>query len=195
MPKRASRSTSFAVPLDSLSSGIASEDATKANRATPANSSLAQFLPYLPVATRYAARKVPPNEVDDVVQDSLVRIMSYCLDAQVQHPKSYLIMVVRTVIVDRMRHDTSRHRKDHCELIETHHPVDTLCPCRILAGRQELQNVMDRLNAVPGRTREMLFAIRVEGSTFKATAERYGVSVSTVEKQVSRVLAYLAEGC
>lgn len=181
------------MPAGTMSGSIRSSQVADAHGLAPGRSPLAQFLPYLPIATRYAARKVPPNEVEDIVQDSLVRIMSYCLDPGVQHPKSYLIMVVRAVIVDRMRHDTTRHRRDHCELIEAYHPADSLCPCRILTGRQELQTVINRLDELPGRTRDMLLAIRIEGISFKAAAERYGVSVSTVEKQISRALAHLAE--
>ena len=42
------------------------------------------------------------------------------------------------------------------------------------------------------RAKEMLLAVRLEGATFKATAKRYKVSVSTVEKQVASALAFLA---
>jgi RNA polymerase sigma-70 factor (ECF subfamily) len=59
-------------------------------------------------------------------------------------------------------------------------------------GRQELSRFTKELNALPARTRDMLLAIRVEGLSFKTTAERFDVCVSTVEKQVSRALARLA---
>ena len=156
------------------------------------NSFLAQFLPHLPIASRYAARKLRPDEVEDVIQDCLLRIMNHGDKAQILHPKSYLMMVVRAAIVDRLRHETARQRKNHCELVDANHPVDALSPCRILIGRQELRSLIDRLQTLPGRTRDMLLAIRVEGISFKAAADRYQVSVSTVEKQVASALAYLA---
>lgn len=156
------------------------------------NAFLRPFLPHLVAACRYAARKVRPDEVDDVIQDSLLRIVSRCRNVEVHHPKSYLMMVVRTVIVDRMRYEATRRLSDHCELLDAYHPTDVLCPCRILTGRQELESAIDRLNAMPKRAREMLLAVRLEGASFKATAERYKVSISTVEKQVASALAFLA---
>jgi RNA polymerase sigma factor (sigma-70 family) len=155
---------------------------------------LSQFLPHLPSTRRYAAHKVPADDLEDVMQESLLRILNQSRRGQIHHPKSYLMMTVRAVIVDRMRHDTSRQRKNHCELVDANHPADILCPCRIVMGRQELESAIERLNALPQRTREMLFAVRLEGIGFKAVAARYKVSVSAVEKQVASALAYLAAG-
>ncbi len=161
-------------------------------QSAPQNAFLSPFLPHLAAATRYVARKVRPDEVEDVIQDSLLRIVSHCREIKIHHPKSYLMMVVRTVIVDRMRYETTRRLSDHCELLDAYHPADVLCPCRILTGRQELETAIERLNAMPKRSREMLLAVRLEGASFKATAERYKVSISTVEKQVASALAFLA---
>jgi len=161
-------------------------------QSTPQNAFLAPFLPHLAAATRYVARKVRPDEVEDIIQDSLLRIVTHCREIQVHHPKSYLMMVVRTAIVDRKRYETTRRLSDHCELVDAYHPADILCPCRILTGRQELETAIERLNAMPKRTRDMLLAVRLEGASFKVTAERYKVSISTVEKQVASALAFLA---
>lgn len=154
---------------------------------------IAAFLPFIPVATRYAARKVSANEVDDIVHDSLLRILAARPGANIEHPKAYFMMVVKAVIVDHLRHDASTRRKDHCELTDCHHPVDSLNPCRIMMGRQELERFTARLNELPTRSREMLLAVRIEGLSLKAAADRFGVCVSTVEKQISRALARLSE--
>ncbi|HEX4105805.1 MAG TPA: RNA polymerase sigma factor [Rhizomicrobium sp.] len=158
-----------------------------------ARDGIGAFLPFVPVATRYAARKVPANEVDDIIHDSLVRIMAARSEAVIEHPKAYLMMVVKAVIVDHLRHDTSTRRKDHCELSDRHHPIDAINPCRIVMGRQELERFTARLDALPTRSRAMLLAVRVEGLSLKAAAERFDVCISTVEKQISRALARLSE--
>lgn len=158
-----------------------------------AGNGISAFLPYVPVATRYAARKVAANEVDDIVHDALVRIIAARSEAAIVHPKAYLMMVVKAVIVDHLRHDACTRRKDHCELIDSHHPVDAMNPCRIVMGRQELERFTARLAALPARSREMLLAVRVEGLSMKAAAERFGVCISTVEKQITRALARLAD--
>jgi RNA polymerase sigma factor (sigma-70 family) len=154
---------------------------------------LSQILPFVPLATRYVARKIPAADVDDVIQESLLRVMNSSRDADVRHPKSYFFTVVKAVIVDRGRHEAVRHRKDHCEMNEAYHPVDPICPCRVLEAKQSLLRVMARLDAVPGRSRDMVLAVRLEGLTFREVAKRHNVSLSTVEKQVASVLAQLAE--
>jgi RNA polymerase sigma factor (sigma-70 family) len=187
MPKRSARSLNYSTVPEGPGGVHARWPKSAAQSAF-----LSPFYPHLAAATRYAARKVRPDEVEDVIQDSLLRIVSHCREIKVHHPKSYLMMVVRTVIVDRMRYETTRRLNDHCELLDDYHPADVLCPCRILTGRQELESAIGRLNAMPKRAREMLLAVRIEGASFKATAERYKVSISTVEKQVAAALAFLA---
>ena len=155
---------------------------------------LAPFLPHIPAVRRYAGRKIAASELDDVLQDSLMRILTVSSTAEILHPKSYLMMVVRTVIVDRLRHDARTLRSRHCELTELHHPADTLSPCDVLIARQDLTRFTEALNTLPPRAREMLLAVRLEGVALKTVAERFGVCVSTVEKQVAKALAQLAAG-
>jgi RNA polymerase sigma factor (sigma-70 family) len=177
---------------------VTSRQAPAANRppvsAKAQDALLAPFLPHIPAVRRYAGRKVAACELDDVLQDSLIRILASSSTAEILHPKSYLMMVVRAVIVDRIRQDARTLRSSHCELTEVHHPADLVSPCDVLIARQDLTQFTAALNALPHRAREMLLAVRVEGAPFKAVAERFGVCVSTVEKQVAKALAQLAAG-
>ena len=169
------------------------QEATESTSSRGLERGITAFLPFIPIATRYAAKKVSANEVDDIVHDSLLRIMAARPTTTIEHPKAYFMMVVKAVIVDHLRHNASTRRKDHCELTDCHHPVDAINPCRIVMGRQELERFTARLNELPTRSREMLLAVRVEGLSLKAAADRFGVCVSTVEKQISRALARLSE--
>jgi RNA polymerase sigma-70 factor (ECF subfamily) len=154
---------------------------------------LAPYIAHIPAARRYLARRASLCDIDDIIQDCLMRIIVAKPEGRVQYPKSYLIMVARAVLVDRLRQDTRTLRKNHCEMTEIYHPVDMITPCRILIGRQDVSRLTANLNALPARTRDMVLAVRLEGLSFKATAEKFGVCVSTVEKQVSRALAQIAE--
>lgn len=148
---------------------------------------------HIPFARRFAARKVCAADVDDVIQDSLLRVMNADCGAEILHPKSYFITIVKTVIIDQVRRETARHRRDHQQLMEVHHPVDPLCPSRTLAGKQSLAKVIARLDTLPARSREIILAIRLAGQSFKAVAEQHDVSLSTVEKDVARTLSKLSQ--
>ena len=182
----------FPTPRTSRNGGPVSETRVRSTACGASEESMRAFLPFIPAATRYAATKVAPHEVDDIVQDSLLRIMAAHTGADIRSPKSYFIRVVKAVIIDHFRHNVSRCRKDHCELVDRHHPVDTLNPCRVLIGRQELSRLTAKLSTLSPRTREMLIAIRVEGLSFREAAARFEVCHSTIEKQVSRAITCLS---
>ena len=154
---------------------------------------LGEFWPYLPLLREFIAKRTSADEIEDIVQESLIRIWSRKGATPIKHPKSYLVRVARAVIIDHSRSDRVRHRNHHCELEDRHHPSDPLSPCRILLGREELEIFMERFNRLPLRTRDILTAIRVDGHSFKSVAEKYGVTISAIEKQVAGALQVLAK--
>jgi RNA polymerase sigma-70 factor (ECF subfamily) len=141
----------------------------------------------------FVARRVSANDVEDIVQESLVRVWRRDGDAPIEHPKSYLIRIANAVIIDRARREGTRRKKMHCGLEERHHPNDPLSPHRIVLGREQLGIFMRGFEQLPGRTREILMAIRMDGQSFKAVAQHFGISVSAVEKVVSGALRALSE--
>lgn len=152
--------------------------------------------PLLPDLRRYLVRRVPAAELEDLIQDVLLRICRRGDVGAIAHPKSYLYQAAHAAIVDRHRRDASRYTAFHCELTDAHHPVDELSPLRILLAREEICATEAALRALPERTREILIAMRVEGWSLKSLAARYDISTGAIEKHVTRgvraVSAHLA---
>lgn len=167
------------------------------DNATPTSCARAESLnrvwPFVPMLREFVARRVSANDVEDIVQESLVRVWRRDGDAPIEHPKSYLIRIANAVIIDRARREGTRRKKMHCGLEERHHPNDPLSPHRIVLGREQLGIFMRGFEQLPGRTREILMAIRMDGQSFKAVAQHFGISVSAVEKVVSGALRALSE--
>mgnify|MGYP003664566190 CR=1 FL=1 len=65
-------------------------------------------------------------------------------------------------------------------------------PDRIVESRETLQRVRDALANLPEPTRIILHLTRIEGLTQRETAERVGVSSTTVENHLRRAMAKLA---
>lgn len=53
---------------------------------------------------------------------------------------------------------------------------------------------MDILQALPERTRVIFILRRLEGLKYQDIANRFGISVSAVEKHMERAVAQLAKG-
>lgn len=148
--------------------------------------------PYVPELRGFLMRRVPDGEIEDLVQDILLRLCRRVQGEHVEHPRSYLYQVANAAIVDRHRREASRCSRFHCELSDAAHPLDELSPLRILLAREDVSATEAALGALPERTREIIIAMRLEGGSLKSLALRYAISTSAIEKHVTRAMKALS---
>jgi len=153
-----------------------------------------QVLPLVPELRGYLRRQVAAHDVEDVIQDVLLRLARRDEPAELETPKRYLYQVARAAIIDRHRRDVSRHAAQHCDLSEVNQPVDAISPLRVLEGREDVRAARAVIAAMPARRREILVAVRLEGCNLKTVAARYGISTSAVEKHLTRAMHDLCDG-
>jgi RNA polymerase sigma factor (sigma-70 family) len=146
---------------------------------------------FTPALRAFFSRRANANDVEDLVQEVLLRIQKRQPGAVVTNVEGYLFEVAANVLIDRGRRDRTRRRSDHCELQEIHHPVDDMSPERVLQGREKMARAMAALNELPERTRLVFILVRFEEMSYKRVAQRLGVSVSAVEKHVMKALRHL----
>lgn len=148
---------------------------------------------FIPALRAFFSRRAHAADVEDLVQEVLLRIQKRQPAPVVNNVEGYLFEVAANVLIDRGRRDRTRRRSDHCELQEIHHPVDEMSPERVLQAREQMARVMAALNALPERTRRVFILVRFEEMSYKLVAQRLGVSVSAVEKHVMKALKHLHE--
>ena len=146
---------------------------------------------FTPALRAFFSRRAPAGDVEDLVQEVLLRIQTRKPAPIVNNVEGYLFEVAANVLIDRSRRDRTRRRSDHCELQDFHHPVDEMSPERVLQGREQVARVMAALNALPERTRRVFILVRFEEMSYKLVAQRLGISVSAVEKHVMKALRQL----
>lgn len=154
---------------------------------------LEAFWPHLPQLRRYLLRRVPPSDVEDVIQDVFLGIVRRADAAMVSHPRHYLFRAAQATLIDRHRRQTARRFSQHCELNEAADPVDQRSPLRILLARDDVRAAEHVLRQLPARTQEIIVAIRLEGMSLKSLARRYNVSTSAIEKHVTKASKALAQ--
>ena len=138
----------------------------------------------------FQRRRFPPETAEDLTQEVFARLAKRRMGG-VDNPEAYLFTTASSVIIDH-----GRRAKVRCE--DAHDPIDDFevesgvpTPARVFAGKEALQRVAVILDELPERTREVFVLSRLEGLTNTQLAARYGISVSSIEKHMTRALAHI----
>lgn len=191
----AAEDRTVAPPPDGLSGAGRTHDGPGAGDAVSDGSVpdlLERIWPLVPELRGFLLRRAPADEVEDIVQDILLRLCRRARCVRVEQPRSYLYQVANATIIDRHRREASRCAAFHCELSDAAHPVDELSPLRILLAREDVSAAEAVLGMLPERTREILIAMRLEDGSLKSLATRYAISTSAIERHVTRAMKILA---
>lgn len=137
----------------------------------------------------FVARRVPPSDVDDVVQEVFLRIqrgLPSLRDEQRFGPWVY--QVARSAIIDHAR-SAARHPRTASEPPEQpHHPDDG---DDAAVAREVAKYAALFVSMLPSPYREALTLTELEGLTQREAAEMLGISLSGMKSRVQRGRAKL----
>jgi len=124
---------------------------------------------------------------DDLVQETLVRVLSASarIDAGMLEP--YAIVTARNVIASMWR-DNDRHERNKHRVVDLRPPV---APDAELLSGEERSAVDEALARLSGQDREMLLAHEVSGQDTRTLASRSGSTAGAVAAQLNRTRARL----
>ncbi len=142
---------------------------------------------------RQLSRLVGRDGAEDVAQKLWLKVQAVRDDPPILNKRAYLRRLAHNVAVDHIKSDRRKTAvAQHAEALlwgQDHEPG----PDRIVESRETLQRVRDALAGLPEPTRTILHLTRMEGLTQRETAERVGVSSTTVENHLRRALHDLAQ--
>lgn len=144
-----------------------------------------------PSLLRFLCRWTAHDKAEDIVQQLFSR-MSASQDegrAHIHAPTAYLRQAARNVLRDEAR-AAARTGSHH------HVPIDDVIiagddPIAALEARDRLARIEDAVMRLKPLTREIFLACRIDGYSYAEIAERTGLSVKGVEKQMSRAIKIL----
>ncbi len=145
---------------------------------------------YVPGLRRYFSKRVPAADIDDLVQEVLLRMQVHG-KAPIEHLDRYLFTVAASVLTDQARRRSVRRDTAHETLEENQYPTEERTPERVLLDREALELVVAAIATLPARTRDVFVLHRFEEMTCTRIAEQLGMSVSAVEKHVMKALRVL----
>lgn len=126
------------------------------------------------------------RDVDDVVQESFLRIWRARAASPIQSAKAFLFQVARRLAIDTVRRDRLDFFGDVRDIAGP--PVYEEAPgaADTASTVERVRLLTDAIEALPARCREIFVMRKLHGFSQRDTAARLGLSERTVEVQVSR---------
>jgi RNA polymerase sigma-70 factor (ECF subfamily) len=144
-------------------------------------------VPHLNAAFNYA-RWLTRNDADaeDVVQDAAVRAFRFFPSLRDDHPRAWLLTIVRNTWYARVAQQAARPRvTEYDEMADSrpdHHPD----PEALLLRQQTVDRVRRAVESLPVDFREVVVLRELEGLSYKEIAEVIGAPIGTVMSRLSR---------
>lgn len=133
------------------------------------------------------------RDVEDVVQESYLRIWRARASRPIESAKAFLFRVARNVAVDLLRRGRSSPIEPHGEVSD----VPALDEVRGAADQptteERIELLVTALERLPKRSREIVILCKLQGVSYRQAAERLGISEKTVAEHVYRGTQRLGE--
>ena len=131
-----------------------------------------------------------PELACDLIQDTFLRVAGRAAALPVlDRPQAYLKRIAANLLKDRRQSEMRRSAPLH--VVADEHILPAIDPHAQLESRDMLRRVEAAMLRLPTKTREIFMAHRVEGLSYAEIAERSGMTVKGVEKQMSKALVSL----
>ena len=138
----------------------------------------------------FTRRTRNPADAHDLVQDVFFRFARLRASAfGLDRPQAYLRRIAANLLKDRAKSDARRSAALH--VVADEETLPGIDQQRALESRDMLRRLEAAMLKLKPRTREIFMAHRIEGLSYAQIAERTGLSVKGVEKQMSKAIFQL----
>ncbi len=146
-----------------------------------------------PALVRFFRRRCGKlSEAEDLAQEVILRGLSGAHWSSSEQAKGYIFRTAINLWRDRQRrlrvHDDAEVAWEDGITLGV---SEDIAPERVLSSEEELHRVQAALLELNERTRDVFMLHRLEKLKYSAIAKTLGISVSAVEKHMSKALAHL----
>lgn len=122
-------------------------------------------------------------DADDLVQDAYARLVRAHASGPIANPKAFLFVVARNLALNRLRHQGYERPMGVMEIDPLSVLDDAVGAPEALAHREDFQLLIEAIQSLPDRCRQVITLRKIYGLSQKEVAERLGISEHTVEVQ------------
>ncbi len=139
-----------------------------------------------------------PQTAEDLAHEAYLKMLNAAKTQEISYPHPFLYQIARNLALDHLRKEKIRqcidnHPKGDEDTGNTLESIPSIAPTpeQQIADRQQVALMLDALNGLSERRRQILVLHRFHHWTYERIAEHYGISRSAVEKNVHVALAHL----
>jgi len=150
---------------------------------------------------RHIVRKLHnPREAEDVVQEAYIRMLTMPAGhAVLRNAKAFLFTVASNLAVDTVRREQRRKRifpsVNETSTAYEGDALEVICPRRSteeqVDASMRLSCVLEALDDLPANCRQAFTLHKLDDLSYAEVATQMGITVSMVEKHLSRALHHL----
>ena len=139
------------------------------------------------------SRIVPPHEIEDVVQETYVRVCQFKNKGEIRKPRALMVKTARNIALDYIKRAEWRLSSSLEDEVETsnsdfNNSIDD--PLHQVATDQEFGQFCEIVRQLPQQCKKVFILKKVYGHSQREIAHELGISESTVEKHISRGMRY-----
>lgn len=132
------------------------------------------------------------RDVDDIMQETIMRVLRAREAGEVRSPKAFLFVTARNLAVAAHRKSTVRPQIDLAESDVLDVQDETADVSSAVIHSEELELLTQAIQALPDRCRQIITLRKIYGLSQREIARELGISENTVENQGAIGLRKLA---
>lgn len=153
-----------------------------------------ELQPHEPQLRAWLRSRFPSErDIDDIVQESYMRVLRAQENAPIESPKAFLFATARNLALGHIRHRHVARTDSLAEIDEVGVLDDGVDPSDAAVHRQELEILTHAIQSLPTRCRQVITLRKIYGLSQKEVAAELGISEHTVEAQGTIGLRKLAQ--
>ena len=126
------------------------------------------------------------RDLDDVVQESYFRVWHRQVSRPIESVKAFLFKVARHIALDELRHERRSPIRPVADLAMLGVAEETPTSAETACTNEEISALLDAIDVLPGRCRDIFILRKLHGVSQKEIARRMGISEKTIEVQIGR---------
>jgi RNA polymerase sigma factor (sigma-70 family) len=145
----------------------------------------AEVQPHEPALRGYLRGSFPAvRDVDDVVQESYLRMWRARAAAPIQSAKAFLFTVARRLALDLVRREAISPIRDVGDFANLSVIDDKPDVVDALSEQDKIRLLSEAIGSLPTRCRQVVFLHKIQGLSQREVALQLGLAEKTVENQV-----------
>ena len=125
------------------------------------------------------------RDIDDVVQESYIRVLKARAAQPIRSAKAFLFLVARHVAIDLVRREKISPVNPLVDSAELSVIEERPCASDQLEEQEKIDLLGEALGRLPARCREIMLLHKIKGLSQREIATRLGVANKTVENQIA----------